>query len=196
MWLGTPLLHPVDGPRTHGNQVLIELPHGPVGWVERSQIDETPVGRSSSVSIGLQLLGTPYRWGGRSPGGFDCSSLVQLAALFEGFKLPRDARQYRFQTPSILRLSSDRSTLIEVDSCKNSTEPSIFTLCAHPERSSPRLREGAHLSRRNTGCTRLARSRQRHLDLELRRRDHEAAHVRPHSGFPSRLDAGWSFRDV
>lgn len=45
------------------------------------------------VESAIKLLGTPYRWGGKSVMGIDCSALVQLCAKVAGFKLPRDASQ-------------------------------------------------------------------------------------------------------
>lgn len=45
------------------------------------------------ISQARKMIGTPYVRGGRNPGGFDCSGLVQWAYKSEGISLPRTARE-------------------------------------------------------------------------------------------------------
>lgn len=45
------------------------------------------------ISRARTMIGTPYVRGGRNPGGFDCSGLVQWAYKREGIVLPRTARE-------------------------------------------------------------------------------------------------------
>ncbi|WP_370327640.1 transglycosylase SLT domain-containing protein [Euzebya sp.] len=47
---------------------------------------------SAVVAIASRELGTPYVWGGESPGGFDCSGLVRHAYRQAGIELPRVSR--------------------------------------------------------------------------------------------------------
>jgi cell wall-associated NlpC family hydrolase len=47
--------------------------------------------RSQVVFTAMQMVGVPYRWGGSSPQGFDCSGLVQYAYSNAGLRLPRTA---------------------------------------------------------------------------------------------------------
>lgn len=95
--LGSPLLA-VDAPLTErGGMRLVASVVGGEGWLPRQQIGS--FGRDDGVSIpellgwGRSLLGTPYRWGGRSPFGFDCSAFVQYLALLARRRFPRDAAQ-------------------------------------------------------------------------------------------------------
>jgi peptidoglycan DL-endopeptidase LytE len=59
---------------------------------------ETSVDDSSGAVFGMQIvqyaaqfLGAPYRYGGRSPSGFDCSGLVQFTFGHFGISLARDS---------------------------------------------------------------------------------------------------------
>jgi cell wall-associated NlpC family hydrolase len=52
------------------------------------------------VGIAMQYLGTPYVWGGASPGGFDCSGFVMYVYSQVGVYLPHlAAGQYNYGTP-------------------------------------------------------------------------------------------------
>ena len=44
------------------------------------------------VRTALDVLGTPYQWGGTAANGFDCSGLVQYAYAQHGMRLPRRSR--------------------------------------------------------------------------------------------------------
>jgi peptidoglycan DL-endopeptidase CwlO len=52
------------------------------------------------VGVAMQYLGTPYVWGGASPGGFDCSGFVQYVFNQVGVSLPHHAAsQFGYGTP-------------------------------------------------------------------------------------------------
>jgi len=57
------------------------------GTLVRSS-DRNVVGRRA-VSIALQQVGTPYRYGGSTPSGFDCSGLVYYSYANAGKNIPR-----------------------------------------------------------------------------------------------------------
>lgn len=43
------------------------------------------------ISLARQYLNAPYRWGGRSPFGLDCSGFTQVVFMLTGIQIPRDA---------------------------------------------------------------------------------------------------------
>ena len=44
------------------------------------------------VKIAEQVVGTPYKWGGRDTMGLDCSSLLQLSYQAFGYNIPRNTK--------------------------------------------------------------------------------------------------------
>ena len=62
--------------------------------------------RVAAIAVGL--IGKPYRYGGATPRGFDCSGLVQYAHLRAGLAVPRTTRSQwrratRVQTGTLAR---------------------------------------------------------------------------------------------
>ncbi len=52
------------------------------------------------VSIATNFLGAPYRWGGRSRAGIDCSGLVQMARMLAGHPCRRDSDMQYADAPN------------------------------------------------------------------------------------------------
>ncbi|MDX1499520.1 MAG: C40 family peptidase [Woeseiaceae bacterium] len=50
---------------------------------------EQPAVGDRAVTVALDQLGVPYRYGGAGPGGFDCSGLVHFAYARAGKAVPR-----------------------------------------------------------------------------------------------------------
>lgn len=57
-------------------------------------------GHHPATEIATRMLGKPYRYGGASPTGFDCSGLVYYAYHKAGYKVPRTSeQQYKDSLP-------------------------------------------------------------------------------------------------
>ncbi|MDH3266250.1 MAG: C40 family peptidase [Gammaproteobacteria bacterium] len=65
----------------------------PVSGKQRSTSVVQPSQRNAlgdrAAAIALQQLGTPYRYGGNNPNGFDCSGLVHYSYAKVGKNIPR-----------------------------------------------------------------------------------------------------------
>jgi cell wall-associated NlpC family hydrolase len=59
-------------------------------WLRLAQPKPRPLGERA-VAFARRFLGVPYRWGGASPGGFDCSGLVRYVYQRFGVDLPHSS---------------------------------------------------------------------------------------------------------
>lgn len=53
----------------------------------------TSANHSGLMAEAKSLQGTPYKWGGDAPGGFDCSGFIQYVFKKHGIKLPRSVSE-------------------------------------------------------------------------------------------------------
>ena len=93
-----------------GRWAGVILPSGRTGWVQKSDLKhlgdridirqgDDAKGLISSqkmediIASAMQLLGSPYLWGGMSAKGVDCSGLVRISSIMNDVLLPRNASQ-------------------------------------------------------------------------------------------------------
>ncbi|OXS76279.1 peptidase [Lysinibacillus sp. KCTC 33748] len=79
---------------------VVQLVSGETGYVRRQWLQEKIPENSLSeqqirenvVQTALSYLTAPYRWGGKSPLGIDCSGLCSMAYMLNGVYIYRDAK--------------------------------------------------------------------------------------------------------
>lgn len=117
--LGGLVVDGVFGPRTRAKVKSFQrkhrlVPDGIVGKLTWTALggyphstvpSPAPKSQSSIVSIAMSLRGTPYRWGGTTPAGFDCSGFTQYVYRHAGKNIPRTASA---QAAASTRVSNPR----------------------------------------------------------------------------------------
>ncbi len=94
------LVAPAEGGGGAEGWTPAELPGGRRGYVRTSWLDtyfdrpaDLPedVLRARIISAAMLYKGAPYRWGGKTPVGIDCSGLASMSYLLNGVVIYRDA---------------------------------------------------------------------------------------------------------
>jgi cell wall-associated NlpC family hydrolase len=67
----------------------------------QARIAHNPETGKALASIARSMLGVPYRWGGASRSGLDCSGLVQYAHLKLGIDVPRNSQDQLVQASPV-----------------------------------------------------------------------------------------------
>lgn len=68
--------------------------------------------RQAIIQTAVTAVGTPYRWGGLSPKGFDCSGLVVYAYKKIGIHVPRTAKAQFKKCTSVARQNIKPADLV------------------------------------------------------------------------------------
>jgi len=77
--------------------------------------EETATKADAAATVASQMVGKPYRYGGATPAGFDCSGLVHYSFRQAGVRVPRDTEQQRLEAKPIAAGELRRGDLIFFD---------------------------------------------------------------------------------
>ena len=78
-------------PAEHGMMAVTSCDDAVIGYIVARHAMAIGTYVDDYVAVAEQMIGTPYRWGGRDSIGIDCSALVQLALAAAGVAVPRNS---------------------------------------------------------------------------------------------------------
>lgn len=86
-------LEVVSLPQAGERWVQVRLVDDRLAWIQRGDLSLRlePLSVGEIIGVARRLVGLPYRWGGTSTYGFDCSGLTQLLCSLRGVLIPRDS---------------------------------------------------------------------------------------------------------
>ncbi len=95
-------LNSLSSPLIHPGQVLLVKQEGSAAAEQRPRTADVSRGTDRAAALtayAKSFVGTPYRYTGSSPQGFDCSGFVKYVYEYAGISLPRTAaEQYNYGT--------------------------------------------------------------------------------------------------
>lgn len=82
-----------EKPTPDGLFYSVRLPDDSIAWVQEGDVtfDRKQLSIPQSIMLAKRFLGLPYRWGGTSSLGYDCSGFTQMLMRSRGILMPRDS---------------------------------------------------------------------------------------------------------
>ena len=80
----------------------------------RTPVANSPLNTASrdATEVATSMIGKPYRYGGSTPQGFDCSGLVYFSFQRAGIKVPRSTERLRKQGQPVAAARAARGDLV------------------------------------------------------------------------------------
>ena len=101
-----------------GERARVRLPDGRAGllpsadvkvWQSHAEVFAPPLAWPEIEQLARRLVGIPYKWGGSSCYGFDCSGFTQFVYRLAGRDLPRNTRYMSEQSEPLAKIAELRA---------------------------------------------------------------------------------------